>query len=211
MNVKVINIQQKYEVLLGFLYPEYSINTSGASVSKFIVHRDINSKREREALDLIYSNCIFISNRIFDEVWDENKIIDEAIKFSRTTFRNRKTKIDYTQDTFVDDIKNFIFQTSSDEFESSINELFESFGSVSFVSNFIKLSESVPLQVLSQSMNTFITRILNPGNSIFYKKKNAILADKIRSNLIKSLDSYNLRSNDSYGLSMAKFLIDLYA
>lgn len=98
--VKVISIQPEYEVILGFLFPNYTIVDSAAVTSKFITHRIIKSKAEREALDLYYSEGVFISSQIFDELWDEEKIAEECVKFSHQRFKNRKKTLKYTKDLY---------------------------------------------------------------------------------------------------------------
>ena len=72
MSVKVINISSKNEPILAFLFPTYSVGSTVPSVSKFIAHRDIRSRAEREALDFRYDDCVFISNQIFDVLGRRN-------------------------------------------------------------------------------------------------------------------------------------------
>lgn len=206
--VKVISISKDYEPILSFLYPSYSLTDSVSVVSKFITHRDITSKAERDALDFIYSDCVFISNQIFDEVWDEEKIKQECINFSRVNFKNRKTKFSITS-SFVDDCINFMFGLVDDEQEQSIFELFDSFGSVLFVKSFVQKSLTIPVSVLNSSMTTFLIKTLSSDNSVYYKKKHINFNDKIRTNLFKSLDSFILSERDDFGLSSAKFYCDL--
>ena len=64
MSVQVINIDPAHEEILSFLFPTYSVSNSPAVTTKFITHRDVKSKREREALSLYYSDCVFIPTQI---------------------------------------------------------------------------------------------------------------------------------------------------
>lgn len=205
--VQVVNIDSKYEVLLGFLYPTYTITDSPSVTSKFIIHRDIKSKSEREALDFMYDDCIFISRQIFDKFLDEDELKKLAIDFSRKVLKNRKYTIETTTETFVEDIKTYMYSLNVAE-EQSIFELFDCYGSNLFLSKFMELSTKIPVQVLSSAMNTFISKILN-ADSLYYKKKAVVLLSKINSNVKKAVDSYLLREKDNYGLSLAKFYIDL--
>lgn len=210
MNVKVINIDKSHEPILSFLFPTYSIVESSAVSNKFITHRDIKSKAERDSLEVKYNDCIFISTQIFDEFWDEEIIKSKVIEFSRVNFKNRKTKLETNKATFVDDCIKFMFCMSETEEEQSINEMFENFGSAIFVKEFLKLSTKVPYQVLISSLFTFVQKILSSENSIFYKKKSILFGEKIKRNLSKAVDEYNLRDKDNYGLSQVKFFVDLY-
>lgn len=210
MNVKVININPEYERILTFLYPTYAFTDSPAVLSKFITHRDIKSKRERESLDIRFDDCIFISSQIFDEVWDEDMIKEKAIEFARLHFKSRKKTIPQCTDNFIDDVINFMFGVSSEEETSLIYELFEAFGSVSFVKEYFQKSKQVPIPVLNSALNTFITKVINSDTSVYYKKKNLIYGGKIKANLESALSSFLLREKDSYGLSIVKFYTDLY-
>lgn len=209
MNVKVISISSQLEPILSFLFPTYSITDSPSVVNKFIIHRDIKSKSEREALDIRYDDCIFISSQIFDEVWDEAKVKEEVITFSRKNFKNRKTKFDTTSETFVQDCVNFMFGISVEDTDSNIFELFDSFGSVLFIKTFLLKSLTIPIPVLCSAMNTFLIKISSNDGSVYYKKKQMIFQSKIKNNLLGAVDNFNLRSHDGFGLSNVKFYSDL--
>lgn len=209
MNVKVINIAPEHEPLLAFLFPTYSVVESASAVSRFIAHRDIKTKMEREALDFRYDDCVFISTQIFDEYYDEEVIKREVINFSRIMFKNRKTKLETTKETFIDDCKDFIYGLTDEKTESVIFELFDVFGSGMFVKKFLEISQSTPVPVLISAMNTFVVKILNADNSIYYKKKAILFKDKITKNFYKALDAFNDRITDDFGLSWIKFYNDL--
>lgn len=207
--VKVINIKPEYELILGFLYPNYAITDSLSVTSKFITHRNVKSKIEREALDLYYTDGVFISSQIFDEIWDEDKIKQECIEFSRLKFKNRKKTIITSSDTFIQDCVNFIFQSSSEEEDLAITKLFDSFGSAEFISQFVLLSEKIPYQKLTASMITFLSKIKSDSNSAFYKKKALLYEKKINDNMLSALDNYNNSNRDESGLNECSFFVQL--
>lgn len=211
MNVKVISISKELEPILCFLFPTYSLVQNLSTPTNFIVHHDVTSKYEKERLGYAYSNGIIISSQIFDEVWDEKMVIEKCVEFSRVNFKNRKTKLEPGKETFVEDCIGFVFQSNDEEFDSSINGLFESFGSTTFSKNFIQLSETIPVAVLHASLSTFVSKVLNPSEtSVYYKKKSFILKDKITANFNQALEDFSIRTNDSYGLSILKFYSDLF-
>lgn len=208
-SVRVINILPEHEPILSFLFPTYAITDSAAVTSKFITHRTVRSKAEREALDWQYSDCVFISTQIFDELWDEDKIKQECIDFSRIRFKNRKKTLTTNKDTFVKDCVDFIFGVPSLEDESSITELFESFSSASFPTKFFNICESYPYQQVVASMITFISKIRKDSTSVFYKKKAMLLEDKINANMLESIDEYNQTLVDGYGVNDCKLFMNL--
>lgn len=208
MNVQVISIKKEHEPLLGFFYPTYSITDSPAVTRNFITHLEIKSKYERDVLNVRYENAVIISTQIFDEVWDEQVLIKKSIEFAKVTFHSRKTKLTPSPDTFVLDCVNFMFNNTSEELESQVTDLFESFGSQSFYKKFVDLTLQVPIPVLLTAMNTFLSKILN-SDSPYYKKKAMLYKTKLQQNFYKALDSYTLRDKDPYGLSSMKFYSDL--
>lgn len=208
-NIKVINILPEHEAILGFLYPTYGFSDSLAVTSRFIAHREVKSKAEREALDWQYSDGVFISSTIFDEVWDTDKIKEECIKFSHSAFKNRKKTFQPSDDNFINDCINFIFSIPSIEEQSSVNELFDSFGSASFISKFIILTESIPYQQLTAALTTFISKISIDSASAYYKKKAILYRDRIDINLTKALDNYINAPKDFNGLNECKLFLDL--
>lgn len=208
MSVRVINIAKEHEVILGFLFPEYVITDSAVSVGKFITHRDIKTKREREALELCYEDCVFISSQIFDEFWDEEVIKRECLEFAHSRFKSRKKSVPVNLDLIQDCIK-FIFDTLTEEQEQSIFELFDAFGTAQFPKQFLVKAQSTPVPVLISALNTFVGKILSADNSIYYKRKQILFKEKIHRNIIKALDEMWLRDKDEFGLSNVKFYMDL--
>lgn len=212
MNVEVVNCPSQYEPLLAFLYPTYSILEKGFGSSKFITHYDVKSLVERDKLNFLYQDAVIISNQIFDVILSEDEIIKRSVEFSRKTLHNRKSKLVLSKDAPVDDCVSFIFQTKSEEQENSILELFDLYGSKQFNTKFLELTNTIPLQVIIAAITTFICKILT-ADSVYYKRKNITLGQKIRDNFQKALDEYNLRTflqkSDDYGLSILKFWNDL--
>lgn len=209
-NVKVINILPENEILLSFLFPEYAVVDSAAVTSKFITHRTVRSCAEREVLDLHYSDGIFISTQIFDELWDEQRLSQECIEFSRVRFKNRKKTLPYNKDTFVQDCINFIFGIPSIEEESTVTDLFDSFGSASFPVKYFNVTQHIPYQQVVAALTTFVTKLNKDSTSVYYKKKAMLLEDKIHSNMLSAIDAYNSSLHDESGVSECKLFMDLY-
>lgn len=212
MSVQVINIKKEFEPILAFLFPTYTIATGSHGSKEFIVHHDVESKMERESLDVYFEDCIFISTRIFDEVWDEDVIKRKCVEFANNRLKNRKKKIEADKETFVQDCIDFMFGVSGED-EEDINELFEAFGSAKFTTVFFEKADKVPVQRLIASMNTFIGKILicDDSSSVYYKGKAALYKKKIRQNLMKAMDEYTQREFDNTGLSVCKFFVDLFS
>lgn len=214
MNVKVINLDKEYLSLLGFFYPSYSILQPGdGMVSNFIVVKDVKSKAERDTLDYYYSNGIVVSTQIFDEVWDENKLKEEAIAFMHRTFKSRKKTVpikDLKGYDFVEALIKFMFTEQPPVQESSeVLELFSKFGSKSFDPLFVKLCAEVSVPQITAAMFTFLNKICRDTNSIFYKKKQQVYFPKIKKNFQKAYNHFRFREKDRYGLSFLKFYQEL--
>lgn len=211
-NLQIISTKSEYIRLLLFLYPTY-FYTEYANVNKdFIVRRDIKSKAEKDLLCYRCESGIVVSNVVFDELWDENKLKEKALQFAHDRFGSRKKVLDIGKmegNELVDYLIKFMFFGNfGDEEDSSITELFDAFGSARFFEKFLQLSERHPVQQLIASMMTFISKIFS-SESIFYKKKNILFAGKIKKRFVYAYDSYMQRENDIYGLSFLKFIEDL--
>lgn len=209
--VQVINIKKEYEVLLSFLYPDYSIVDGVHGTRKFITHHDVTSKQERDSLDVYYEDCIFISTRIFDEVWDEDVLKQKCVEYANSRLKNRKRKIEASQESFVVDCINFMYNSVNDDEEEAIGTLFEAFGSVRFPQVFFGLAERIPVKKLIAAMNTFVGKVMHCDDSsaLFYKQKASLYQKRIRLNMMKALDDYIVRGTDDSGLSECKFYMDL--
>lgn len=209
-----IQISPKLEPILSFLFPEHSILKEGESpVGKFIIRRDIMSASEKDELATYQPDGIFISNRVFDEVWTPEVVRERCIEYSRKHLGNRKTKLEVSADSVAEDFVSFMFGTqATEEEEESINSLFDLAGSSGFAPEFIRLSETIPLAKLEKACNSFVCKVLqvNESSSVYYLKKASVLAPKIRRNLLAATDEFLERENDIYGLSVAKFYNDLF-
>lgn len=206
-NVRVINIHPQHEVLLGFLFPEYALG-EGVAVSRFIARRDVRSIVEREALEAQYDDCIFISSKIFDEVWDEKRIEEEAVRFVRERFQSRLRKFRSTSEDFVTSVLNFLFAKEEETEDEGLMELFEAFGSSRFIDKFMSLTRHYTIGRLITAMNTFLQGVF-VSQAVWYKKKRVVYLPKIKANFIKAVDDFNYCSKDGYGLATAKFFRDL--
>lgn len=206
---RVINIDKSHEPILSFLYPTYSVTENPSVTSKFIIHRDIKTKSEREALDVYYDDCIFISTQIFDEFWDIEKLKSLAVKFAHENFKSRRRSVNVSNETLTEDLLNFIFELTTPEQEAQIYELFDSFGSQRFPIKFMELTKTYPYQVLNSSMNTFISKILHETNNIYYTKKALLYKKLIIKNLPTSLSELLLTDEDPYGFKYIKFYMNL--
>lgn len=185
--VQIINIDPAYERILSFLYPRYSIETELQKYDRFIVHKDITCPAERIRVENNYSDCIIISTKIYHELWDADLIKEKAIEFARVNFKCRKRTLSELSSEdphiFIDNIISFMFTGELDFVEDEgITELFNQYGSVKFNELFMQKIEEYPPSKVIASMMTFITKILNPGQSVYYKKKNSVLEKKIRQN-----------------------------
>jgi hypothetical protein len=188
MGVEVINIKKEHEIILGFLYPNYTIIKDSLYLSDdFIINKDIKSRTEREYLDVRFNNCLVISTMLFDEFWNEEVLEQKALEFARVHFKSRKKTISIDHDdNFIENLLNFMFLQNDEEESKEIFRLFDSFGSKTFNSVFLELSTEVPVPVLIASFNTFIYKILNVSNqTVYYKKKSLLFGEKIKANLIK--------------------------
>lgn len=209
----VINIAKKYECLLPFLFPTYSVclDEECYSASGFITHRDIESKAEREMLDFKYSDCVIISQKIFDEMWDEKLIAEKALEFSKVTFKNRKKSIKYETETFVDDIINGIFMVNSDEEEAKVSELFNLIGSAQLLPAMMQLSKSMPIQKINSAILTFISKIDKDAVSPNFKRAYIRFGSKLDKNKMKAISEMSYRGKkDEFGLSTLKLIQDLF-
>ena len=158
--INVINIKQEHFDILPFLFPNYTVSQKLLN-SHFIAYYDVKSKYERELLDINHTDAIIISSKIFDEFWDETLIKQKVIEFCRDRFKSRKTKLETSPETFVQDCINFIFDLSVED-DSQITSLFDSIGSSQFAKEFLLCSKYTPVPVLTSAVNTFVLRTLQP-------------------------------------------------
>nr|DAI54936.1 MAG TPA: hypothetical protein [Caudoviricetes sp.] len=209
--VKVINIQDSYIPLLFHLYPQYSFLTEFIKYNRFIIKHDVASMGDMNRVKSIYDECIIISSRLYDELWDEEKLqslfLEKSHRLSGS--KKRTLSIPYDdKDSFVTALVYFLYTGEySEQQEERITNLFSIYGSLSFNVEYLKLSNSIPSTKLFASMMTFITKLFTDSTSTFYKKKYMLLSGKIRNNLNNALSSYCRESADPF--VQLKFLNDL--
>lgn len=208
-----INIKSDYIPLLLFLFPEYSLVDKLVQNNKFIILKDIESPSEKNMMDFRYEDCVFVSHKVFDENWTEDILKEKFLEFARVRFKSRKKtlKISNVGSEFVDDIKNLIFVNPQleDSEDTEVIALFSEFGSSNFSKNYFHVLKTHPFPVVRSALMTFIQKVIIGESSIFYRKKNMLFGDKIKKNFLKALTNYQLRPQDSQGLSFLKFVKDL--
>jgi hypothetical protein len=193
---EVINIEPCYERLLGFLYPKYSFEVQLAKPQYFILRKDIGSPSEMRVVKELYSDCVVISTKLYDELWDREVLKQKAIDFARRHFSCRKRTLSeiVTEDAteFCDQLIKFMFTGTVDVMEEEdILELFNAFGSVSFTDVFMKSCSKNGADLTFSSVMTFISKISPDATSVFYKKKYQALGLKIKKNLMDASDYLN--------------------
>lgn len=195
------------------LYPSYEFVTTTNVNSKFILEYDICDQATKNKFDFRYNDAIIISNRLFDELWNEDKLKEKVIEFARVRFKSRRRTIktiDTEGSDFVEELKAFAFlQSDVEEVESPIINLFNLYGSSAFYPAYMQVLEKEPFPKVRAALITFIQKVIIGESSLFYRKKNKVLGSKIKSNFLKAYSSYREMEKDQYGLSFLKFLKDL--
>lgn len=191
-NVRVINISEEYQRILYFLYPEYSLVDGLYQFNKFIIKKDVTSSTERANLNYRYNDAVFISTRIFDEVWDENKIKEEVLKFAKERLGSRKRTVKTLAtegDRFIDELIMFMFTDSSiEDTDIDINELFASYGQSKFLTIYLQACDKTSVNQVSSAMETFISKVLSETDSIFYKRAKMRLEKSLRMNVKRAIE-----------------------
>lgn len=216
MNVKIVSVKREYIPLLLVLYPDYEYVTSGPANRKFIMEKEVADPATKNRINYLYNDCIIVSNKLFDELWDEEVLKQKAVEFARVRFKSRKRTLQTIAtegSPFVEEVKNFIFNPGVEDEENteSVLKLFDLYGSAAFSEYYLKLLESQPFPKIRASLVTFIQKVIIGESSIYYRKKNAVLGDKLKNNFYKAYSSYRERNGGSKELSFLKFLTDLLA
>lgn len=174
MAVEVINIPKNYERILPFLYPTYSVIETMDRLDNFIVHKNVNSRIEREYLDEEYRNVVIISNQIFDLVWDECVIREKCVNFVRERFGSRKRvfkPLNENGDPFIDECIRFLFFGESEVVEESNFSIFDSYGSAVFYKEYLNACNDRGDRVASSMMETFISKVCGDStDSVYYNR-----------------------------------------
>lgn len=187
MPVEVINISKDFEPILAFLYPNYSFVDNLFKFSNFIIRQDITTKMDRERLDFRYNNAVFLSDRIFDEVWDADMIRSKVLQYAQTHFRSRKKvfrTINSEGPAFVAECLDFMFfGLSAEEVQEDIDALFKSLGSQTFFREFMMFCEKNGIPRTISAVETFISKVLSDSESLYYKRAKVRLGGSLLQNV----------------------------
>lgn len=195
MAVEVISIAPEFESILGFLYPNYSFVDNLFKFKNFIIHKEITTKNDRERLNYQYEDAVFISSRIFDEVWTVDVIKQKVLEFAQRRFGSRKKvlkTLNVEGKPFVDECVNFIFTGKTfEEEENRIDALFKSYGSQSFFREFLTQCKDLGVNRTVSSMETFVGKVLSDTESIYYKRAKMRLELPLHQNIVGALQDYD--------------------
>lgn len=195
MAVEVISIAPEFESILGFLYPNYSFVDNLFKFKNFIIHKEITTKNDRERLNYQYEDAVFISSRIFDEVWTVDVIKQKVLEFAQRRFCSRKKvlkTLNVEGKPFVDECVNFMFTGKTfEEEENRIDALFKSYGSQSFFREFLTQCKDLGVNRTVSSMETFVGKVLSDTESIYYKRAKMRLELPLHQNIVGALQDYD--------------------
>lgn len=195
MTVEVISIAPEFESILGFLYPNYSFVDNLFKFKNFIIHKEITTKNDRERLNYQYEDAVFISSRIFDEVWTVDVIKQKVLEFAQRRFGSRKKvlkTLNVEGKPFVDECVNFMFTGKTfEEEENRIDALFKSYGSQSFFREFLTQCKDLGVNRTVSSMETFVGKVLSDTESIYYKRAKMRLELPLHQNIVGALQDYD--------------------
>lgn len=195
MAVEVISIAPEFESILGFLYPNYSFVDNLFKFKNFIIHKEITTKNDRERLNYQYEDAVFISSRIFDEVWTVDVIKQKVLEFAQRRFGSRKKvlkTLNVEGKPFVDECVNFMFTGKTFEEEGNrIDALFKSYGSQSFFREFLTQCKDLGVNRTVSSMETFVGKVLSDTESIYYKRAKMRLELPLHQNIVGALQDYD--------------------
>lgn len=195
MVVEVISIAPEFESILGFLYPNYSFVDNLFKFKNFIIHKEITTKNDRERLNYQYEDAVFISSRIFDEVWTVDVIKQKVLEFAQRRFGSRKKvlkTLNVEGKPFVDECVNFMFTGKTfEEEENRIDALFKSYGSQSFFREFLTQCKDLGVNRTVSSMETFVGKVLSDTESIYYKRAKMRLELPLHQNIVGALQDYD--------------------
>lgn len=195
MAVEVISLAPEFESILGFLYPNYSFVDNLFKFKNFIIHKEITTKNDRERLNYQYEDAVFISSRIFDEVWTVDVIKQKVLEFAQRRFGSRKKvlkTLNVEGKPFVDECVNFMFTGKTfEEEENRIDALFKSYGSQSFFREFLTQCKDLGVNRTVSSMETFVGKVLSDTESIYYKRAKMRLELPLHQNIVGALQDYD--------------------
>lgn len=207
----VIKIKPEYKELLYLLFPDYDLVESIQQPEKFIVERDIKSEFEKYQVSQ-FKDCIVVSNVIFEEEWNEERLCKEALDFRRKTFKSRKKTLpsiaSLQGQDFVQALKDFITTGQEPLDEEQTIEILSSVGSRAFTQDYMNLIQKMPEAKVRAAVMTFLSKLRSGAvESIFYKKKSQQLLAPITRNFTRAIQNYNRTEKDS--LAFCNFVVEL--
>lgn len=207
----VIKIKSEYKELLYLLFPDYDLVESIQQPEKFIVERDIKSEFEKYQVSQ-FKDCIVISNVIFEEEWNEERLCKEALEFRRKAFKSRKKTlssiVSLQGQDFVQALKDFITTGQEPLGEEQTIEILSSVGSRAFTQDYMNLIQKMPEAKVRAAVMTFLSKLRSGSvESIFYKKKSQQLLAPITRNFTRAVQNYNRTEKDS--LAFCNFVVEL--
>lgn len=186
-NVRVLSMSRpEYMRMLLFLYPEYSLVSTPTVRSHFITVQDITSRSMRESLDYDYSDCIFVSSKVFDELWDETLIRRDVLQVAQRRFGSRRrTLVTVSTEgaSFIDECISFLYGLDADSEDAGVLELLESLGTHSFMERYMQACVVCGVGRVSRSVNTYISKVMGNASSLYYRRARLRLGSVLRDNV----------------------------
>lgn len=207
----VINIKEAYKPILFILFPSYTEVKEIQQPDSFIITRDVKTQMELYKLSS-YKDCLILSNVLFEEQWDENKLMELALNFRRVNFKSRKKtlkELENLRDSeFCDALIQFTLTGELPLVEEDILPLLDSIGSMSFIETYLKTIKVVPERKVQAAILTFITKVrTNITDSLFYKKKALQFKNNLDKNLIQATREY--QHSDKSSLAFVNYIVNL--
>lgn len=207
----VINIKEAYKPILFVLFPSYTEVKEIQKPDSFIITRDVKTQMELHKLSQ-YKDCLVLSNVLFDEQWDEKKLIEMALEFRRVNFKSRKKTLHELEELrdseFCDALITFTLTGELPLAEGDILPLLETVGSMMFVEKYFETIQQVPEKKVQAAILTFLTKVkTNMTDSLFYKKKALQFKANIEKNLITATRDY--QQSDKSSLAFVNYIVNL--
>ena len=206
--VRVISIDASKERILGFLFPTYHL---GDGVRHCIIHKNIRTKNEAESLELLYDDCIFISKAWYAELWDDERIKEETVSFSKRVLKSRRTKLVFEEgDDIVDKCVDFLFRYDTGNVEESNLSYLSTVldNPQKFLTAHQQLVSTYGKERLSSYCEYAVKSIMGKG-TVFYNRLKSLLGKYMRRNVTNAVTECNGRYDDMWGLSRAKMIMDI--
>lgn len=193
-SVKVYSLSsQEYFRILPFLHPTYSVVSHMMLPSHFITRHDVVSVSDREQLDYLYHDCVILSTRIFDEVFNEEVMCREVLSFAQRVFGSRKRVFRPHADggaALVDECLQFMFSDVPPlEEDTEVVDMLSQYGSQAFVPMYLRLCQERGSTYVISCVNTFIQKVLGGSNTPFYQRARMRIGQQLRSCLVSGVES----------------------